>query len=57
MWDDDWTVSTIDLQRTAQFEHTVLVTDAGHELLTVPTVGEPADVIFETISADRQSIG
>jgi methionyl aminopeptidase len=46
MWDDGWTVSTRDLQRSAQFEHTVLVTEAGFELLTVPGQGEPADARF-----------
>ncbi len=34
-WNDDWTVVTEDLRRSAQFEHTVLVTDTGHEILTV----------------------
>jgi len=34
MWDDDWTAVTIDGSRTAQFEHTVLVTDDGVEVLT-----------------------
>jgi methionyl aminopeptidase len=34
MWDDDWTAVTIDGKRTAQFEHTVLVTDDGVEVLT-----------------------
>jgi len=48
MWDDGWTVSTADMQRTAQFEHTVLVTDDGHELLTVPSVGRAADALFTT---------
>jgi methionyl aminopeptidase len=33
-WDDGWTVVTKDLRRTAQFEHTILVTDAGAEVLT-----------------------
>ncbi len=46
MWDDGWTVATRDLQRSAQFEHTVLVTDDGFELLTVPAHGEPADLLF-----------
>jgi methionyl aminopeptidase len=46
MWDDGWTVSTRDLQRSAQFEHTVLVTESGFELLTVPGQGEPADARF-----------
>ena len=36
MWDDGWTVVTADLRRSAQFEHTVLVTDTGVEILTLP---------------------
>jgi methionyl aminopeptidase len=34
MWDDDWTAVTVDGKRTAQFEHTILVTDDGVEVLT-----------------------
>jgi methionyl aminopeptidase len=33
---DNWTVMTKDGKRTAQFEHTILVTDEGHEILTLP---------------------
>lgn len=33
-WNDHWTVVTKDLRRSAQFEHTVLVTDTGVEILT-----------------------
>jgi methionyl aminopeptidase len=36
MWEDDWTVVTRDHKRTAQFEHTLLVTDSGAEILTLP---------------------
>ena len=36
LWDDGWTVVTRDRRRTAQFEHTVLVTDTGAEILTLP---------------------
>ena len=36
MWPDDWTVVTKDKRRSAQFEHTLLVTDAGAEILTLP---------------------
>ena len=36
MWDDGWTVVTADRRRTAQFEHTILVTDTGAEILTLP---------------------
>jgi len=49
MWEDDWTVVTRDLQRSAQFEHTVLVTEDGHELLTVPGDGPPAEVRFADV--------
>ena len=36
MWDDDWTVVTRDGRRSAQFEHTLLVTADGAEILTLP---------------------
>jgi methionyl aminopeptidase len=36
MWDDGWTVVTKDRRPSAQFEHTVLVTDTGAEILTLP---------------------
>ena len=35
-WEDGWTVLTKDGSRTAQFEHTVLVTETGTEILTLP---------------------
>lgn len=35
MWDDGWTALTHDGRRTAQFEHTMVVTSDGVELLTV----------------------
>ena len=34
MWDDGWTAVTADGKRTAQFEHTLVVTDDGYEVLT-----------------------
>jgi methionyl aminopeptidase len=34
LWPDGWTAVTNDGLRTAQFEHTVLVTDDGAEVLT-----------------------
>lgn len=36
MWADDWTVVTRDRKRTAQFEHTMVVTATGAEVLTLP---------------------
>ena len=35
-WDDGWTVVTKDRSRTAQFEHTMVVTEDGAEVLTLP---------------------
>ncbi|MBM9475026.1 type I methionyl aminopeptidase [Nakamurella flavida] len=35
-WDDGWTVTTRDRSWTAQFEHTLVVTDTGAEILTLP---------------------
>jgi methionyl aminopeptidase len=36
MWEDGWTVVTRDRRRSAQFEHTLLVTETGSEILTLP---------------------
>ena len=36
MWDDGWTVVTKDRSLTAQFEHTLVVTERGAEILTLP---------------------
>ncbi|GGL25779.1 type I methionyl aminopeptidase [Phycicoccus endophyticus] len=35
MWEDGWTVVTRDRRRSAQFEHTILVTEDGPEILTL----------------------
>lgn len=40
MWDDDWTAVTTDGKRTAQFEHTLVVTADGAEILTLAADGE-----------------
>ena len=36
IWADDWTVTTKDKKWTAQFEHTLVVTAEGSEILTLP---------------------
>jgi methionyl aminopeptidase len=36
IWPDRWTAVTRDRRRTAQFEHTILVTSDGYEILTLP---------------------
>jgi methionyl aminopeptidase len=37
IWDDGWTVVTKDRSWTAQFEHTIVVTTTGAEILTLPS--------------------
>ena len=36
MWPDNWTVTTRDKSFSAQFEHTLVVTERGAEILTLP---------------------
>ena len=36
MWPDNWTVLTKDRSITAQFEHTIAITEDGPEILTLP---------------------
>ena len=36
MWEDGWTVTTKDRSLSAQFEHTLVVTESGAEILTLP---------------------
>jgi methionyl aminopeptidase len=36
IWSDNWTVITKDKSITAQFEHTLVVTESGAEILTLP---------------------
>jgi methionyl aminopeptidase len=42
LWDDGWTAVTNDASRCAQFEHTMVVTDDGVEILTVTADGRSA---------------
>jgi methionyl aminopeptidase len=48
VWDDDWTAVTLDGRRTAQFEHMLVATAGGCEILTVASDGRmPSDVFAE----------
>ena len=42
LWDDGWTAVTRDASRCAQFEHTLVVTDDGVDILTVTAEGRTA---------------
>ena len=46
VWDDDWTAATLDGRRSAQFEHMLVVTADGCEILSVSSDGRlPSDVL------------
>lgn len=50
LWDDGWTAVTNDASRCAQFEHTLVVTDDGYEILTVTADGHSAaDVVIASL--------
>lgn len=42
---DDWTVITKDKKASAQFEHTILITDTGYEILTLDPDGKQEPTI------------
>lgn len=42
VWPDTWTTATKDGKRSAQFRHTVLITDKGHLVLTDRTSSSPS---------------
>ena len=45
-WNDNWTATTSDGKRSAQFEHTILITDKGCQILTERTRSSPP-LVFE----------
>ncbi|MCJ1464316.1 Methionine aminopeptidase 1 [Pseudocyphellaria aurata] len=53
-WPDDWTSATQDGSRTAQFEHTLLVTKDGVEVLTARQADSPGGPVSipEAVKAD-----
>jgi methionyl aminopeptidase len=46
LWEDEWTALTQDGHRSAQFEHTLVVTESGFELLTVASDGTTAAELY-----------
>lgn len=38
IWSDGWTVQNTDHKFSAQFEHTIVITEDGNEILTLPTI-------------------
>ena len=54
-WPDDWTSVTVDGSRTAQFEHTLLVTETGCQVLTARVDDSPGGPVktAETTKAEQ----
>jgi len=50
-WPDDWTSVTTDGKRTAQFEHTLLVTADGVEILTARFPDSPGGPVAMPVEA------
>ena len=40
-WPDGWTIATKDGKRSAQFEHTIVITETGCEILTARLDSSP----------------
>ena len=51
LWPDDWTAVAVDGKRSAQFEHTLLVTDNGCDILTKYL--DQIDLFLNTYMSDR----
>ncbi|KAB5585817.1 putative methionine aminopeptidase [Coniochaeta sp. 2T2.1] len=54
-WPDNWTNVTVDGKRTAQFEHTMLVTETGVEVLTARRADSPGGPIPIPVPAGGDS--
>lgn len=53
-WPDNWTAVTQDGKRSSQFEHTMVVTETGIEVLTARTEDSPSgSVWFETAMGEK----
>ena len=54
LWPDDWTVVTTDGKRSAQFEHTLLVTKDGLEILTAsPRFYDTSKPVMDMLPFDK----
>jgi methionyl aminopeptidase len=50
-WPDQWTSTTIDGKRSAQFEHTLLVTETGVEVLTARRGGSSTGMVWDAVAS------
>ena len=54
-WPDGWTVVTRDGKRSAQFEHTLVVTDTGVELLTARAGAPRGEMVWDEAYVSRSA--
>jgi len=56
-WKDGWTSTTVDGQRSAQFEHTIVVTETGCEVLTArkPT-SPPLEFMVKPVTTSTEEV-
>lgn len=52
-WPDNWTAVTKDGKRSAQFEHTMLVTETGVELLTARIGAPKSEMVWDEAAIQR----
>lgn len=53
MWPDEWTVVTRDGKRSAQFEHTIIITDDGCEILTARVGASRREMVWDEAFINR----
>jgi methionyl aminopeptidase len=53
LWPDQWTVVTRDGKRSAQFEHTIIITDDGCELLTARVGASRREMVWDEAFVNR----
>jgi len=56
LWPDDWTAATTDGKRSAQFEHTLLVTETGVEILTAAKI-PGVNSSFSSVYYNERALG
>ncbi|MDR3741141.1 MAG: hypothetical protein P4L40_19150, partial [Terracidiphilus sp.] len=52
-WPDDWTSVTRDGRRSAQFEHTMMVTEEGCEIFTARVGASRSAIVWDEAAAQR----
>lgn len=53
MWPDGWTAVTRDGKRSAQFEHTLLVTETGVEVLSARVGASTTGIVWDEAAIQR----